>query len=183
MSNADALRARLQAINAQKKLEREAKEAGKTVAQVSLEQHVAASQQRQIPAPPQDAIGTVGLTANLLQKAEAASRSAKAEALLAPERNLPSKPELYEAAPELVANIQQLHEMLLDGVPALPTLLQLIHKNTASNPELVHLLTREQIRTLYAAAFARTQTVLAPQPKTAAAKAKKSGPLSAADLF
>lgn len=61
-----------------------------------------------------------------------------------------------------------------DGAPAIHTHLEALSVNLRKNPELIHLLTEEQIAPYYKAVIAQADLVLQPVKKKAAAtKAKK----------
>lgn len=61
-----------------------------------------------------------------------------------------------------------------DGAPAIHTHLEALNINLRKNPELIHLLTEEQIAPYYKAVVAQAELVLQPiKKKAAAAKAKK----------
>lgn len=132
----------------------------------------AIEQAKAMPAPPAGIIG-----ADLLGTMAQVANTEVAE--------LPVTQELLERAPDLCRAVEELNRKLLAKEPALPSLLQEIHKQLASTPELVHMLTPEQTRAIYKAWFARTNTVVAPIAKGTKAKAasKNAPKLSIDDLM
>lgn len=146
----EAMRERMRAAAAVGRNKVEAKKADVPIAAVE--------EARALPKPPAVAIG-----ANLLEQMSAVANTEVAE--------LPVTQDLLERAPDLCREIEELNRKLVAKEPALPSLLQAIHKQLASAPELVHMLTPEQVRALYKAWFARTQTVVSPVAKASKAKA------------
>ena len=132
------------------------------------------------PAPAAPAGNPVALA--MLAKKAAALR-AQQEAAAEAERiaNLPPpkapelacKDELRERCPELAAACQSLATALLQQEPQLGQFLADIHEHLRAEPELMHILTDEQIAATYKGFIAQSgKQIIAAKPKSAAAAKK-----------
>lgn len=138
------------------------------------------------PVPPESAqpaapAGNPVALAMLAKKAAAlrAQQEAAAEAERIANLPPPSAPELAckdelrERCPELAAACQSLATALLQQEPQLGQFLADIHEHLRAEPELMHILTDEQIAATYKGFIAQSgKQILAAKPKSAAAKAK-----------
>ena len=144
----------------------------------------------QHPAPSLPAAPVSAVALAMLAKKAAALR-AQQEAAAEAERiaNLPPPsapelactPELRERCPELAAACQSLATALLQQEPALGSFLADIHEHLRAEPELMHILTDEQIAATYKGFIAQSgKQIIAAKPKSAAA-AKKAIALKEAE--
>lgn len=88
-------------------------------------------------------------------------------------KELACTPELKERCAELVAACQNLAQALLQQEPQLGQFLADIHEHLRAEPELMHIMTDEQIAATYQGFIAQSgKAIIAAKPKSAAAKAK-----------
>ena len=144
------------------------------------------------PAAPEQPVALAGNPVALAMLAKkAAALRAQQEAAAEAERiaNLPPpkapelacKDELRERCPELAAACQSLADALLAQEPALGSFLADIHEHLRAEPELMHILTDEQIAATYKGFIAQSgKAIIAAKPKSAAA-AKKAIALKEAE--
>ncbi len=142
----------------------------------------------QEPAQPAAPVSAVAL-AMLAKKAAALKAAAEAQAEAERIANLPPpkapelacKDELRERCPELAAACQSLATALLQQEPQLGQFLADIHEHLRAEPELMHILTDEQIAATYKGFIAQSgKAIIAAKPKSAAA-AKKAIALKEAE--
>lgn len=86
--------------------------------------------------------------------------TASAQMGLLPAPSLPVNPALAERNPQLVAQVQELSEMLHKQQPGIDTWLEQIHVQLRAYPELVHILTPEQVGALCSGWMQRTQVAV-----------------------
>ena len=134
----------------------------------------------QEPAQPAAPVSAVAL-AMLAKKAAALKAAAEAQAEAERIANLPPpkapelacKDELRERCPELAAACQSLATALLQQEPQLGQFLADIHEHLRAEPELMHILTDEQIAATYKGFIAQSgKQIIAAKPKSAAAAKK-----------
>lgn len=139
------------------------------------------------PAQPEQPEQPVALAGNpvalamLAKKAAALKAAAEAQAEAERIANLPPpkapelacKDELRERCPELAAACQSLATALLQQEPQLGQFLADIHEHLRAEPELMHILTDEQIAATYKGFIAQSgKAIIAAKPKSAAAAKK-----------
>lgn len=136
------------------------------------------------PAQPEQPASLAGNPVALAMLAKkAAALRAQQEAAAEAERiaNLPPpkapelacKDELRERCPELAAACQSLATALLQQEPQLGQFLANIHEHLRAEPELMHILTDEQIAATYKGFIAQSgKSIIAAKPKSAAAAKK-----------
>lgn len=120
--------------------------------------------------------------AALKAAAEAQAEAERVAALPPPKApELACKDELRERCPELAAACQSLATALLAQEPQLGSFLADIHEHLRAEPELMHILTDEQIAATYKGFIAQSgKSIIAAKPKSAAA-AKKAIALKEAE--
>ena len=120
--------------------------------------------------------------AALKAAAEAQAEAERVAALPPPKApELACKDELRERCPELAAACQSLATALLQQEPQLGQFLADIHEHLRAEPELMHILTDEQIAATYKGFIAQSgKSIIAAKPKSAAA-AKKAIALKEAE--
>lgn len=112
------------------------------------------------------------LLSRAMAKLNAAQQEAPVEAPESFTDNTPApvSPELSD----LLHYISSLSEEMKKEHPELPTYMQIIHKKIVEYPELVHLLTDEQIGVVYQAALKQSNIILVKvKEKTEKASARK----------
>lgn len=136
----------------------------------------------QLPAPVEPApVPTSSSIALAMLAKKAAALKAQQEAAAEAERiaNLPPpkapelacKDELRERCPELATACQSLADALLQQEPQLGQFLADIHEHLRAEPELMHILTDEQIAATYKGFIAQSgKQIIAGKPKSAASK-------------
>ena len=135
------------------------------------------------PVAPESAPASSNPVALAMLAKKAAALKAAAEAAAEAERiaNLPPpkapelacKDELRERCPELAAACQSLATALLAQEPQLGSFLADIHEHLRAEPELMHILTDEQIAATYKGFIAQSgKQIIAAKPKSAAAAKK-----------
>ena len=133
------------------------------------------------PAAPAAPAGNPVALAILAKKAAALKAAAEAQAEAERIANLPPpkapelacKDELRERCPELAAACQSLATALLAQEPQLGQFLADIHEHLRAEPELMHILTDEQIAATYKGFIAQSgKSIIAAKPKSAAAAKK-----------
>jgi hypothetical protein len=136
-----------------------------------------------VPAPEPAPAAPVSAVALAMLAKKAAALRAQQEAAAEAERiaNLPPpkapelacKDELRERCPELAAACQSLATALLQQEPQLGQFLADIHEHLRAEPELMHILTDEQIAATYKGFIAQSgKQIIAAKPKSAAAAKK-----------
>lgn len=133
----------------------------------------------QIPAmhqaPSAVALAMLAKKAAALKAAAEAAAEAERIANLPPPKapELACKDELRERCPELAAACQSLATALLAQEPQLGSFLADIHEHLRAEPELMHILTDEQIAATYKGFIAQSgKSIIAAKPKSAAAAKK-----------
>lgn len=130
-------------------------------------------------APPAPAAGS--LAARLLAKANATRQLAAPAPVAAPASMQPTllpfvppsvAPELQERAPELVQAVFKLAEALHAQEPGMDFFLKDIHKALRGEPELLHVMTDEQIEAVYQAQIAHSKIAVVPGKAKAPSKSK-----------
>ncbi len=138
----------------------------------------AAPEQPELPAAP---AGNPVALAMLAKKAAALRAQQEAQAEAERIANLPPpkapelacKDELRERCPELATACQSLATALLAQEPQLGSFLADIHEHLRAEPELMHILTDEQIAATYKGFIAQSgKSIIAAKPKSAAAAKK-----------
>lgn len=133
------------------------------------------------PAQPAAPAGNPVALAMLAKKAAALKAAAEAQAEAERIANLPPpkapelacKDELRERCPELATACQSLATALLQQEPQLGQFLADIHEHLRAEPELMHILTDEQIAATYKGFIAQSgKQIIAGKPKSAAAAKK-----------
>lgn len=129
------------------------------------------------PAAPVSAVALAMLAkkaAALRAQQEAAAEAERIASLPPPKApELACTPELRERCPELAAACQSLATALLQQEPALGGFLADIHEHLRAEPELMHILTDEQIAATYKGFIAQSgKAIIAAKPKSAAAAKK-----------
>ena len=139
------------------------------------------------PAPEQPksavALAMLAKKAAALRAQQEAAAEAERIANLPPPKapELACKDELRERCPELAAACQSLATALLQQEPQLGQFLADIHEHLRAEPELMHILTDEQIAATYKGFIAQSgKAIIAAKPKSAAA-AKKAIALKEAE--
>lgn len=144
-----------------------------------------------VPAPEPAPAAPVSAVALAMLAKKAAALRAQQEAAAEAERiaNLPPpkapelacKDELRERCPELATACQSLATAMLQQEPQLGQFLADIHEHLRAEPELMHILTDEQIAATYKGFIAQSgKQIIAAKPKSAAA-AKKAIALKEAE--
>lgn len=83
-------------------------------------------------------------------------------------------PEVYDNVRNVLASLDAEMKRVAeeDGAPSIHTHLELLNNNLRRNPELIHLLSEEEIAPYYKAVIAKADIVLAPVKAKAKAKAE-----------
>ena len=138
----------------------------------------AAPEQPEQPAAPAGnpvALAMLAKKAAALRAQQEAAAEAERIANLPPPKapELACKDELRERCPELAAACQSLATALLQQEPQLGQFLADIHEHLRAEPELMHILTDEQIAATYKGFIAQSgKQIIAAKPKSAAAAKK-----------
>lgn len=121
------------------------------------------------------ALAMLAKKAAALRAQQEAAAEAERIANLPPPKapELACKDELRERCPELAAACQSLATALLQQEPQLGQFLADIHEHLRAEPELMHILTDEQIAATYKGFIAQSgKQIIAAKPKSAAAAKK-----------
>ena len=121
------------------------------------------------------ALAMLAKKAAALRAQQEAAAEAERIANLPPPKapELACTPELRERCPELAAACQSLATALLQQEPQLGQFLADIHEHLRAEPELMHILTDEQIAATYKGFIAQSgKQIIAGKPKSAAAAKK-----------
>lgn len=120
------------------------------------------------------ALAMLAKKAAALRAQQEAAAEAERIANLPPPKapELACKDELRERCPELATACQSLADALLQQEPALGGFLADIHEHLRAEPELMHILTDEQIAATYKGFIAQSgKQIIAPKAKAASKKA------------
>ena len=126
------------------------------------------------PAPSSLALAMLAKKKAALLAAEAAQAEAARIASLPPPKAAPlaTSPELAQRCEPLVAACQSLADALLQQEPTLGSFLADIHEHLRAEPELMHIMSDEQIAAVYKGFIAQSgKQVIATKAKKATAKA------------